>query len=472
MADLETLDTDGLSFQEQASNPATPAATDWRVFFKSGGLYVIEDTGTVYGPLQNSDRQLELTLTNRSGGSVAAGDVVVVDTANDESFTTTTTGRAEVSLGVAQETIANAAAGRVLVAGYAALVNVPAAVTRGHYVETHTVAKQATGNSARRSGSFGQFLTGGTTPKAWLWGQTDQTATGGSLTVQDEGTPLTTAADTLNFTGAGVTASGTTGTKTINIPGGGGDHPLTDMDTAPASPNAKNEEFTGAMTGATWIANTGTPTSSSTRSDFAPFDGSTGVDITNPLYSINGIFPGMLAMRAKNGARLLVYKAFAPAAASAWAMGAKVRLVGASGIEDRIMVGVSAAVPTLTSTEPANSLQAELRASTTMDYTLGAIVPASRPAASGAAHQPFAYLALTGHTDGKIRVWYSLDGLGWSFIYTLAETTSPGGTGGVVQYAYLYHNDYHSSGEPSVALVEWWRFLEGSNDLWALGGGR
>lgn len=46
--------------------------------------------------------------------------------------------------------------------------------------------------------------------------------TGTALTVQDEGTPLATAADTLNFTGAGVTASGTTGTKTINIPGGGG----------------------------------------------------------------------------------------------------------------------------------------------------------------------------------------------------------------------------------------------------------
>lgn len=40
-----------------------------------------------------------------------------------------------------------------------------------------------------------------------------------SLTVQDEGSPLATAATTLNFVGAGVTASGTGPTKTITIPG-------------------------------------------------------------------------------------------------------------------------------------------------------------------------------------------------------------------------------------------------------------
>ena len=42
------------------------------------------------------------------------------------------------------------------------------------------------------------------------------------ITVQDEGSALTTAATTLNFTGSGVTASGTGATKTITITGGGG----------------------------------------------------------------------------------------------------------------------------------------------------------------------------------------------------------------------------------------------------------
>ena len=43
----------------------------------------------------------------------------------------------------------------------------------------------------------------------------------GNLTVQDEGSALATTASTVNFTGAGVTASGTGTTKTVNIPGGG-----------------------------------------------------------------------------------------------------------------------------------------------------------------------------------------------------------------------------------------------------------
>jgi hypothetical protein len=44
---------------------------------------------------------------------------------------------------------------------------------------------------------------------------------GSSLTVEDEGTPLATAATTLDFVGAGVTATGAGAEKTITIPGGG-----------------------------------------------------------------------------------------------------------------------------------------------------------------------------------------------------------------------------------------------------------
>ena len=47
-------------------------------------------------------------------------------------------------------------------------------------------------------------------------------ASGGEITVQDEGSALSTAATTLNFVGAGVTASGTGASKTITIAGAGG----------------------------------------------------------------------------------------------------------------------------------------------------------------------------------------------------------------------------------------------------------
>ena len=51
----------------------------------------------------------------------------------------------------------------------------------------------------------------------------------GEVTVQDEGSALSTAATTLNFTGAGVTASGSGATKTITISGGGGAGITTDF---------------------------------------------------------------------------------------------------------------------------------------------------------------------------------------------------------------------------------------------------
>jgi len=69
------------------------------------------------------------------------------------------------------------------------------------------------------SASSGQILSWNGSDYAWV---ADQTGGGGStLTIQDEGSALSTAATTLNFVGSGVTASGTGATKTITISGGG-----------------------------------------------------------------------------------------------------------------------------------------------------------------------------------------------------------------------------------------------------------
>ena len=67
--------------------------------------------------------------------------------------------------------------------------------------------------------SNGNFDTGG------LIGLSYKTASSGSssgITIQDEGSDLSNEVTTLNFVGAGVTASGTGTTKTITIDGGGG----------------------------------------------------------------------------------------------------------------------------------------------------------------------------------------------------------------------------------------------------------
>ncbi len=145
-------------------------------------------------------RQVVLPMTNKSGGSVAAGDVVIVDTTNNLAFTTTTSASTTAMVGIAQETIANNATGRVLLSGYAALVNVQASVTRGHYGATYTVAKQATdGGASRVAGTFCQFLTGGTTPDAMVW----PTDLGGGSGLTD---PMTTRSDIIVRNASNVTA--------------------------------------------------------------------------------------------------------------------------------------------------------------------------------------------------------------------------------------------------------------------------
>lgn len=74
---------------------------------------------------------------------------------------------------------------------------------------------------------------------------------GGGVTVEDEGTPLVTIADTLDFVGAGVTASGAGGTKTISIPGGGGGGVVVEDEGTPLATTADTLNFVGAGVTAT-----------------------------------------------------------------------------------------------------------------------------------------------------------------------------------------------------------------------------
>ena len=77
--------------------------------------------------------------------------------------------------------------------------------------------------------SSGQILSWNGSDYAWV---ADQTGGGGSsLTIQDEGSALSTAATTLNFVGSGVSASGTGAVKTITIAGGGTSYTNSDVDT-------------------------------------------------------------------------------------------------------------------------------------------------------------------------------------------------------------------------------------------------
>lgn len=105
---------------------------------------------------------------------------------------------------------------------------------------------------------------------------------GSSLTVADEGSPLSTAATTLDFVGAGVTASGSGATKTITIAGGGGSFPLgmAAPDKIPASPGSNDQEWEG--------------TADTLPTDWAWVG-------TTPTFTINSDFPSWLVIERAAG---------------------------------------------------------------------------------------------------------------------------------------------------------------------------
>tara|TARA_R100001460_G_scaffold29909_5_gene59254 strand:- start:6135 stop:7772 length:1638 start_codon:yes stop_codon:yes gene_type:complete len=68
---------------------------------------------------------------------------------------------------------------------------------------------------------------------------------GGGVTVQEEGSSLSTTATTLNFVGSNITASGTGATKTITVSGGGSGTPIT-INTYEYTATANQTTFSGS----------------------------------------------------------------------------------------------------------------------------------------------------------------------------------------------------------------------------------
>ena len=115
-------------------------------------------------------------LTNKSGGSVAKGDTVIVDSANASAFTTTATaGFVNGQIGVVLETIANNGKGMVAFGVWIPQINLNTAATIGQFIKHHSVAKQGTPHSApMQAGDFAIALEASATPKALLFGSVFQ----------------------------------------------------------------------------------------------------------------------------------------------------------------------------------------------------------------------------------------------------------------------------------------------------------
>lgn len=106
------------------------------------------------------------SLTNRSGGALNVGDVVVGDTGNASSITTTTTiGNRRVFGVVVDTTIASLAAGRISSLGIRT-VNVTGAVAIGDWLETSATAGKAQTAYGRSVGKFAIALTSAAGPGA------------------------------------------------------------------------------------------------------------------------------------------------------------------------------------------------------------------------------------------------------------------------------------------------------------------
>lgn len=134
-------------------------------------------------------------LTNKSGGTLTYGAVVVLDNTNANGFTTTTTaGLSTRGIGVVFDVagIANNATGAVAMAGWVPQINLDGAATIGQFVKSSTVAGQGTPHSSPQvEGDFAVALNSGTTPPAVLFGSANGPLGGGTGTVTHTAGALT-----------------------------------------------------------------------------------------------------------------------------------------------------------------------------------------------------------------------------------------------------------------------------------------
>lgn len=118
-------------------------------------------------------RSVVLPLTNRTGATRSPGDVVIIDTANNESFTSALASNFGGPIGVVDETIGIGSNGRVVVEGYARQVKVLATASRGDYLYHSSSALTAAhmAGSGPTAGAFGYVLKGGsgTEPSAHIF---------------------------------------------------------------------------------------------------------------------------------------------------------------------------------------------------------------------------------------------------------------------------------------------------------------
>lgn len=98
---------------EQTSAPSNPGSGSWKIYFKSGGLYVLEDDGTEHGPFSASvvNSTTTLNFIIDGGGSAITtgikGDIVVDFAATIKAATLLADQSGDIVVDIWKDTYAN-----------------------------------------------------------------------------------------------------------------------------------------------------------------------------------------------------------------------------------------------------------------------------------------------------------------------------------------------------------------------------
>lgn len=155
------------------SSATSPSDTD-ALWFDTNLNLLRFYNGTVWSPVSGGE-----VVTNKSGGSLARGDVVIWDVTNDLSVTTTSRTLDVWFAGIAAGTIANNASGVIITSGLF-VVNLINSITNdgtSRYLGTTTTPKKAVATLTTNPSSLGHWgrplpiTTSADLVPCFLWGQ-------------------------------------------------------------------------------------------------------------------------------------------------------------------------------------------------------------------------------------------------------------------------------------------------------------
>lgn len=135
------------------------------------------------------NRTSTLMLTNKTGQTATKGQTVIINPSIASSFIYATGSQLNTIVGILMENIDSDAIGAVAVSGYISKINVLNTGSIGNYIYI-TTGGYGIAHTGERLGDFGELLNAGTTPDAYLWGNTIRGIGTGTASATSTGTAV------------------------------------------------------------------------------------------------------------------------------------------------------------------------------------------------------------------------------------------------------------------------------------------